>query len=109
LQEVLKKLPLFRDPGPGGVPTGYNSTRYRAGSILDFLPVKIYMKKLTRVLPLLLVLAACGSDDGPPKDDGIDQDSLHVMDNRQDRDNRNTTSYDSIPAELIKDSARPKE
>ena len=67
------------------------------------------MKKLKWLLALSLFFAACGSNDSPPKDDNIDQDSLHIMDNRQDQDNRNTTSYDSIPDELVKDSAKAKD
>ncbi len=67
------------------------------------------MKKLRWLLPISLFLIACGSNDSPPKDDNIDQDSLQIMDNRQDQDNRNTTSYDSIPDELVKDSAKAKD
>jgi hypothetical protein len=61
------------------------------------------MKKLPGIVTAVLLLTACGNDSAP-KDDNIDQDSLHVMENRQDQDNRNTTSYDSIPDKVIKDS-----
>lgn len=73
------------------------------------------MKKiLPPVFALAVVISACGDNDKPPQDDNIDQDSLHVMENRQDQDNRNTTSYDSLPDKVTKDStdstgARPNQ
>lgn len=66
------------------------------------------MKKITGGIFVCLFLAACGND-SPPQDDKIDQDSLHVMESRQDQDNRNTSSYDSIPDKVVKDSTPPKE
>ena len=66
------------------------------------------MKKYFMILSVATAFAACNSDaDKTPKDDGINQDSLTIMDNNNDRNNRNTTRYDSIPRDVIKDSTNP--